>query len=211
MFEHLVRDYSQSGEQAHILEAVRELPLGRFLDIGAGDGETFSNTRALALAGWGGLLVEPAAWAFDKLVTLYAEHDAESPHHITLVNALIGPGGYRGLRQWHYSKDDHLSTADDGEAAKWSQVPFVATIVAEVPLHELLDSYAGVGLTTVVSIDTEGWTGDLLLAYQEHRAWEDVQVICYEHVGKGRASRLTLAPPWELVASTPNNLIYRRR
>ena len=72
----MLHDYSQSGEQAHLLEhaiAVAQAPQGgRFLDLGAGDGETLSNTRALAQLGWGGVAVEPAAWAFDRLVARYA-------------------------------------------------------------------------------------------------------------------------------------------
>src|SRR5665213_3161001 len=68
-------DWSQSGEQAMIMEWAERHGPGRFLDIGSADGETASNSRALALAGWNGCCIEPAALLFDKLATLYADRD----------------------------------------------------------------------------------------------------------------------------------------
>lgn len=49
--------FTQNMEELHI---VQNLPAnGRFLDIGAHDGVTFSSTRALLLNGWSGVYVEP--------------------------------------------------------------------------------------------------------------------------------------------------------
>ena len=57
--------FSQNNEEAILLAA---LPgPGRFLDIGASDGVSLSNTRALALAGWRGVCVEPSAVLAEKL------------------------------------------------------------------------------------------------------------------------------------------------
>lgn len=79
--------FSQNQEEKHILEyfnrrsslASPTPPMwvveGRkpaFCDIGANDGVTFSNTRALALTGeWVGVLVEPSPKAFERLKKLY--------------------------------------------------------------------------------------------------------------------------------------------
>jgi len=65
--------FSQSEEEKYILEYFGD-HIGTFIDIGANDGATLSNTRALALKGWRGVLVEPSPKAFDKLKTLYEGH-----------------------------------------------------------------------------------------------------------------------------------------
>lgn len=193
-------DYSQSGEQAAILSALaaRGIEGGRFLDIGAGDGETFSNTRALALAGWGGVAVEPAAWAFARLVDLYAD---------TFVQpccALVTPETC-GLQRFAYSKDDHLSSVVDDHIERWRRsVDFKWVTAAAVPLGLLLDWFE-LG-ATVVSIDAEGLGVSLLDAYRRHPAFEQVRVVCVEHERRDPM----LGAEWELVASTPNNAVYAR-
>lgn len=65
--------YSQSREEEVILKYF-EGKTGTFLDIGANDGITFSNTRALAERGWKGVLVEPSPKAFEILKMRYEGH-----------------------------------------------------------------------------------------------------------------------------------------
>lgn len=65
--------YSQSNEEEVILKYF-EGRTGTFLDIGANDGITFSNTRALAERGWKGVLVEPSPKAFEILEMRYEGH-----------------------------------------------------------------------------------------------------------------------------------------
>ena len=65
--------YSQSEEERYILEYFKDIT-GTFLDLGANDGVTFSNTRALALKGWKGVMVEPSPKAYERLKTLYNGH-----------------------------------------------------------------------------------------------------------------------------------------
>lgn len=65
--------HSQNNEEQIILDYFKDFT-GKFIDIGANDGVTFSNTRALAERGWKGVLVEPSPKAFEKLKTLYDGH-----------------------------------------------------------------------------------------------------------------------------------------
>ena len=51
--------YSQLGEQDIILNYFNGKQ-GTFLDIGANDGKTFSNSYALSLLGWKGVCVDVA-------------------------------------------------------------------------------------------------------------------------------------------------------
>lgn len=76
-------DYSQWGEQKIILEYFRNTP-GTFIDLGAFDGVTGSNTRALYERGWAGVCVEAHASAFNRL----ASHYRNEPR-ISCVNAAI--------------------------------------------------------------------------------------------------------------------------
>lgn len=62
--------YSQSLEEQYILEYF-EGQKGTFIDIGANEGITFSNTRALAELGWSGCFVEPSPKAFERLKKNY--------------------------------------------------------------------------------------------------------------------------------------------
>lgn len=53
-------EYSQNGEQAHILHYLKTMGIekGHLVDLGAGDGRTMSNTRALLDRGWTGDLFD---------------------------------------------------------------------------------------------------------------------------------------------------------
>jgi len=62
--------YSQNREQQFIIDYFGNT-IGTFLDIGANDGKTLSNTYQLALYGWFGVCVEPEDIAFSKLKELY--------------------------------------------------------------------------------------------------------------------------------------------
>jgi FkbM family methyltransferase len=81
-----MEDFSQNKEQNYILNFFKnENPKrNKFLDIGANDGKTFSNTHALALLGWSGVCVEPTNSAFLKLQKLYINNK-----NIKCVNAGI--------------------------------------------------------------------------------------------------------------------------
>ena len=63
--------FTQRDEEKYILEFFKG-NTGRFLDIGAANGECFSTTRALALLGWSGVCVEPSPTVLPALRTLYA-------------------------------------------------------------------------------------------------------------------------------------------
>ncbi len=63
---------SQNAEEQIILDYFKGQP-GTFIDIGANDGKTLSNTYALSKLGWCGVLIEPSPRAFSKLKQLYED------------------------------------------------------------------------------------------------------------------------------------------
>ena len=58
--------YSQNNEEQVILNYFSNQNQGIFLDIGANDGITLSNVRALAEKGWKGALIEPSKISYNK-------------------------------------------------------------------------------------------------------------------------------------------------
>ena len=61
--------YSQNGQDKLIAETLFPNKMnGVFVDIGASDGVTFSNTYFLEKIGWTGLVVEPIPLIYDQLV-----------------------------------------------------------------------------------------------------------------------------------------------
>lgn len=105
--------YSQNEEERIILEYFGS-ETGTFIDIGANDGVTFSNTRALAERGWRGVLVEPSPQAFAKLKDLY--------------------NGHKGFYTYPYAISDHNGKAmlqESGPLCSAADVGLVSTFHAE--------------------------------------------------------------------------------
>lgn len=140
--------YSQGQEEA-IISAHFIGRKGRFLDIGANDGETFSNTRALAIAGWIGTLVEPNQNAFQRLSDLYY-----SSPSMKLVNAAITD--HDGMVTMHMASDSLVSSLDASAEATWRHHGFEWTPaqVQGMTLAKLLS--IAPGPYDLISIDAEG-------------------------------------------------------
>lgn len=201
-----MKDYSQYGEQSLILQAlgynlaedgspVGAFPNdrsgeeagnrpGRFLDVGAWNAETFSNTRALYNLGWSGVMVEPSPGPMHGLLKEYGNEP-----RITLIQAAVclpGDGPIERL----YITDDALSTHRRELADRWGDTGgfFGKLIVAALPPAEILDF----GPFDFINIDTEGSSGDLLREFlSEQRSilqgfdakYPLTRCFCVEHDG----------------------------
>ena len=86
--------FSQRDEEQVILDHFGDR-VGTFLDVGAYDGITFSNTHALALKGWSGVCVEASPSCFVKLMKILRTHFAIPLH--TLVRHLPQDAGDAGM------------------------------------------------------------------------------------------------------------------
>lgn len=102
--------YSQSSEEQAILDAVGD-KTGTFIDIGAYDGKTFSNTLALVERGWSGVMVEPSLAGFSQLLDRHGSNP-----RITLVHGIVGHGA--GLTGF-WNTDDAVSTTQQGNYDRW--------------------------------------------------------------------------------------------
>lgn len=181
-----MKDHSQNGEQAIILRYFGNTK-GAFLDVGANDGRTLSNTHALALLGWSGICVEPAPIAFSKLVQLYQDRP-----DIRCVNAAIttrdGPIEFYDsgthLRQGDTSL---LSTTRPEELARWkkSGEQFTKTTARGITFKTMCEELGGVPRLDFISIDAEGADYDILR--QIDLTAVGCQLLCVEVNGKDDA------------------------
>lgn len=148
-------NFSQNNEQEVILDYFKNQPEGCFLDIGANDGQTLSNSRALALSGWSGVCVEPAPDPFQKLETIYdgskvlvfecaiGKENGKMPFHISGTHLHKGDSGL-------------LSTLEPDEMKRWKGTE--QFIESEVDVLTWPSFYKGCGVETFdfISIDAEG-------------------------------------------------------
>lgn len=186
--------YSQREEEQVILDHFGDSE-GSYLDIGAFDGKTFSNTRALAEKGWKGVCIEPGAFAFAAMVD-------DPPPGAKLVHALVGPR--TGLASFMLSKDA-VSSADRAHARKWQgAVRFTPIYTVSVTVRDLLKDFPGP--YRLVNLDTEGTS--MWLFHEMSTLFEglETEMIVVEHDG----AHVHLQGFKEVYRS-PENVILRRK
>jgi len=158
-------DYSQWGEQQIILDFFGG-KVGRFLDLGAFDGLTGSNVRALAEDGWSGLCVEASAMTFPSLLENMAEF-----HRVQLVNAAVMP---RAEIVRLYETGSQISTCMPGHnVGKWVKASYW---VPGITPEQIAETFGG--NFDFVSIDIEGMELPLLSAMGSTLI--EAQLVCVE-------------------------------
>lgn len=183
-----VKDYSQNGEQKVILEYFGAY-CKTVLDIGANDGATFSNSRALIESGSSAVLVEPSPGAFAKLchnshVLSHKLGNQPTLQQIILICAAItptdGPVDFYDSGT-HLNKGDValLSTTVPAELERWkkSGEQFTKTTVRGIAFESLLKE-CGRSQFDFISIDAEG-ADYSILAQIDLRA-VGCQLLCIE-------------------------------
>lgn len=164
--------FSQNSEESFILSYFSNKPKGKFIDIGAYHVEMFSNTRALYLAGWGGVFVEPAPKNFRGVFEHY-KNDGK----VTVLNVAIG--ATTGEIDF-YECEDAVSTSEEEHMQKWADagVPFNRIKVPQLSVVDFFYEY-GKG-TDFLSIDTES-TNIIVFRNIEDWVWETISMVCIEH------------------------------
>lgn len=169
--------HSQNDEETVIGDYFNKLGItqGRFLEIGAWSGKTFSNIYRLAELGWKGVCVEPSPFAFPGLIKTY-----EGNSNITLINAAISPTKW-DLVEWYDSGGDAVSTTNIGHKTKWENkcnVKFSTFWICTLPLNELFNKF---GLDfDFINIDVESTNLELFNALP-FDLLTSTKMICVEH------------------------------
>lgn len=164
---------SQYGEHQLILDHFGSRT-GRFLDVGAFDGVTFSNTYPLYRAGWKGVMVEPAPTAFSRLEMTYPENTG-----VELVNAAICRES--GLRLFHSCQGDFPSTFRGDRKEHFSRHPYRPITVNATTWEALLDMFPGP--YDFLNIDVEGLNLEVLM---DCPIIDQIEMVCIEADPEGQ-------------------------
>lgn len=167
--------FSQNSEELFILDYFETIPKGKFIDIGAFHVERFSNTRALYLKGWEGVLVEPAPTNYAAI----AKHYANEPR-IKVLNVAIGETN--GEVDFYESNGDAVGTTDEAHMKKWGDagVQYTKIKVPQVSVVDFMNEHCkGVDF---LSIDTESTNINVFRNIPDW-VWEQVKMLCIEHDG----------------------------
>lgn len=164
-------NYSQNDEQQHIVNYFGNKP-HHLLDIGANDGQTFSNSRyLLEHLNWSGLLIEPSPTAFKKLNSLYKDNDLVECLNVAIANEK-GRIDFYDMGE-HVGKGDTslLSTAVQSETNRWAGTQFAKCKVKAITYAEIIDTY------DFITIDCEGLDLDVLRQID----LKHTSLVCVEH------------------------------
>jgi FkbM family methyltransferase len=168
--------YSAADEERVIAEYFGKAP-GRFLDVGAYDGRTASNTRALLDNGWSGVAVEPHPAVFLRLRQEVQEYP------VVCVNTALGRSEGIGCFYHWYGPGNAAASSTFDRAARDEAIE-----VRELPPAEQMylpvTSVAAFlrvfeGPYDLVSIDAEGM--DHLILAELPVAALGVRLICVEY------------------------------
>jgi FkbM family methyltransferase len=198
--------YSQNNEQEIILKYFGDFK-GTFIDIGANDGITLSNTRKMAELGWEGVFVEPSPTAFKRLRENYSRMNGFYFYPFAL-------GDTNGEITLHESgellkKGDValVSTVVEQEKARWvpANVKFNPVQVKIFRWKTFLNRLK-IKKFDFISLDAEG--NDLTILRQIDLT--DVKAIVVEWNGKQKEEFMQLCAGFRLIGENAENLIFAR-
>jgi len=200
--------HSQNNEEEIILSYFKGRT-GTFLDLGANDGRTLSNTRELALNGWNGTLVEMIPTCLEELNDLYGHRK-----DIQIIDKAIG---YEDGDMLAYEGGDHLgndhgllSTVVKSELKRWKGSKwdnFKETKVESISVYTLLKSLK-YDKYNFISIDIEGMDYFVLSQLDLHAL--GCELLCVEWNGKDANKYINYCSHFGLkeIARNGENLIF---
>lgn len=198
--------YSQNNEEEIILNYFGDF-IGTFIDIGANDGVTLSNTCALSHLGWSGVLVEPSPKAFERLKKNY-----ERMKGFYLYPFAIGE--INGTTILHESGEllnqgdvALVSSIDENEIGRWTpaNIQFTKTEVKVFRWKTFLNRLT-IKKFDFISIDIEGKDLDVLKQID----LSEVKCICVEWNGKQKDEFMKVCEGFRLIGENAENLIFAR-
>lgn len=170
-----MKDYSQWGEQNIIMEFFKDHGKGRFLDLGAYDGITGSNTYGLWLKGWSGVCVEASEVNFPKLRDTY-----KATRRVNCIQAAVMPKTGLVLFQEANGQcgsalpKDNIADAVKKFVAREYFVPSITPATLKRQFGEF----------DFVSFDLEGVDYDVIL--ESGSLLQGTKLVCFEDAMPGK-------------------------
>lgn len=199
--------YSQNLEEKIILEYFNGFT-GNFIDFGANDGKTFSNTRALAEHGWKGVLVEPSPKAYEKLKALYEGHKGFYTYPVA-IGSHNGKAMLQESGPLCSSSDVGLvSTFHNSEMDRFKRTVQYQPVEVKVFKWKTFLNRLTLKEFDFVSMDVEGNELDILPDMDLSK----VKCICLEWNGKPelKTEYEKYLDGFKLIYTSGENLIYAR-
>ena len=201
-----MQNYSQNNEQQIILDYFKD-KVGSFLDAGANDGKTFSNTRALVELGWRGVLIEPSPKAYASLKENCKGFPVYTyPYALGTTNDMV--------KMWdsetHLNKGDHglLSTMSEDDYNKWKGSTKFNEIEVKCFRWKTFLNRLKIKEFDFISVDCEGQDYNILSQID----LRSTSLVCVEHNGdpnkKLEFDKLMIG--FRLLYTSSENLIYGR-
>jgi FkbM family methyltransferase len=195
--------YSQNEEEKIIADYFTGL--GTYLDIGANDGVTFSNTHALYINGWRGVNVEASPKAYERLVI-------NRPDDVN-IHAAAGPVNGRIVLNQSGSlincNDVALvSSTKVEESSRWPGVEFEPVEVEMMDIPTII-SRSGIKKIDLLSIDIEGMELEVLTFIPLIDL--GIRMAIIEWNGKHRAEFDRIMKGYRVLSYNAENLIYIKR
>lgn len=167
--------YSQNSEEEIVLNYFGDF-VGTFWDIGAFSGVELSNTRALAIKGWRGILVEASPTVFEKLAANYENYSSDQ---IRLYNIAIGEE--TGVKTF-YDNHNAVGTLHKEETKRWGESQSFGELqVSCYDVWDFVDLVAEIDFNVFdfISIDIEG--SDIDVLKQMDLGKLGCRCLCIEH------------------------------
>lgn len=150
--------FSEYDEEQFLMGFFKNTPAGFFVDIGANNGWKGSNTRALFLKGWGGVLVEANPRTFRNLQKTYANQA-----RVSLVQSAVWD---RSSPVAFYAEDHEDSGLSATNAHYEGAKGYDKIIVPCMTLDGLFERLGMTGRAVdLLTLDTEGCDFDILKSY----------------------------------------------
>eukprot|EP01035_Chromulina_nebulosa_P026190 gene26190-34259_t len=162
LFQHDFNSSSQNRQDIFVVYAMNGMQGGTYIDIGANDGVTYSNSYMLEKQfGWSGLLVEPLKWLMPKV---YEHRGAKN----NILNACVYNRTYLStfievapspshVQELGYGEDMYSGVVDTWSHVNKSWIPDdrVTNLVPCFHAQTILDAY-NITHVNYLSVDAEG-------------------------------------------------------
>lgn len=191
--------YTQNLEETYILNALKMLPTGRFLDIGAHDGKSFSSTRALAERGWSGIYIEPDPIV---LVSLY-ENIKQFGNKVEVLPVAIG--NHNGRTPFYSSRGDMVGSLVKSHADKWSDRCQFDMSEVDVVTVDTLARARGTQFD-FINLDVEGLNWEVFTQF-DWNMWRP-KCVCIEYDDKiNEIASILKSNRYDIVYTSPENIV----
>lgn len=205
-----MQQFSQGSEQEFIVNYFNGY-IGVFADFGANQGTIFSNTRALALNNWAGILVEPSPEAYKQLWELYKGNDKMELFNCAVSDKAGEVTLYHSGEHIGIGDISLLSTLKKEETTRWqsSGEKFEEIKVQALTFNQILEQ-TPFETVDIISLDIESM--ELEIMPQIDFVKLGVKLLCVEWNSKDQHlyDEIMLPLGYKLGFKNLENLIYTK-